>query len=106
MWVSGTVLLVAGGVTAGCSAVIPLVGFGAKGVAAASLATAWQSVIYAGNTCGLFSVLQSSGATCAWIGGVKLGIASAAAGGAAMAASGSNGSNGSKCGSKKQEKQQ
>lgn len=46
---------------------IPLLGFGAAGVAAGSAAAAAQSAFYGGATCGLFSVLQSAGATLVWV---------------------------------------
>jgi hypothetical protein len=46
---------------------IPLLGFGVGGVVAGSVAAAVQSAVYGGATGGLFSVLQATGATLAWV---------------------------------------
>jgi Interferon-induced 6-16 family len=46
---------------------IPILGWTSAGVAAGSVAAAVQSTVYGGATCGLFSVLQSLGATGAWM---------------------------------------
>lgn len=46
---------------------IPLAGFGVGGVVAGSAAAAAQSALYGGATTGVFSVLQSTGATLAWV---------------------------------------
>jgi hypothetical protein len=74
-------ILVTGGtiLTFGALAV-PMLGFGVGGVAAGSAAAGIQSVAYSGATCGAFSVLQSVGATLAWI--------PVASGGAAASATG------------------
>lgn len=50
-----------GGILGTCS--LPLLGFGANGVAAASIAAAWESSIGSVATGGLFATLQSLGAT-------------------------------------------
>mmetsp|Transcript_4738 Transcript_4738/g.13142 ORF Transcript_4738/g.13142 Transcript_4738/m.13142 type:complete len:293 (+) Transcript_4738:212-1090(+) len=60
-------VIAAGSVLTACSLAIPLLGFGVAGVAAGSTAAAIQSVFYGGYTSGLFSFLQSVGATGAWI---------------------------------------
>jgi hypothetical protein len=46
---------------------IPRLGFGVGGVVAGSVAAGVQSAVYGGATGGLFSVLQASGATLAWV---------------------------------------
>ena len=51
---------------AAAAASIPAIGFTAGGVAAGSLAAAAQSMFYGGATAGVFSALQSAGATGAW----------------------------------------
>lgn len=63
----GGVLLGAGTVLCVVSIAIPLAGFGAGGVVAGSTAAAVQSAVYGGYTTGVFSVLQSVGATMAWV---------------------------------------
>jgi hypothetical protein len=74
------------GLLAFCAALAtPAVGFTAGGVAAGSAAAAAQSTIYGASTCGLFSALQSMGATLAWIPMAGAGAAVGASGGAGMA---------------------
>ena len=51
----------------GVALAVPLAGFGAGGVLAGSIAAGVQSVVYGGATCGVFSALQSVGATMAWL---------------------------------------
>jgi hypothetical protein len=46
---------------------VPALGFTAGGVAAGSAAAAAQSAVYGGTTFGLFSALQSMGATLTWV---------------------------------------
>lgn len=60
------------------SLLIPLLGFGFEGIAAGSVAAGIQSAFYGGETTGIFSMLQSAGATGAW-------MPTAAVGGAAVA---------------------
>ncbi|KAF9447233.1 hypothetical protein P691DRAFT_802720, partial [Macrolepiota fuliginosa MF-IS2] len=65
---AGVILGIAGGailLPVAAPAALATVGFTTSGVAAGSLAAAAQSVIYGGATTGLFSVLQSAGATAA-----------------------------------------
>ncbi len=81
----GTILGVGVAVTLGALA-IPLAGFGAAGVAAGSIAAATQSAVYGGATTGIFSILQSIGATMAWVTPAVAGGAMTATGGAALAA--------------------
>ncbi|KAI0674020.1 hypothetical protein C8Q78DRAFT_1076964 [Trametes maxima] len=52
-------------VTAGAAIVLPVIGFTSAGVAAGSIAAGVQSAVYGGATCGVFSLLQSAGATIA-----------------------------------------
>ena len=63
---SGTLIAVSSVLTVGAVAV-PMLGFGAGGVVAGSTAAAVQSLVYGGGTGGLFSVLQSVGATLGWV---------------------------------------
>ncbi len=59
-------------------AALALAGFTTAGVAAGSLAAAAQSLFYGGATCGIFSLLQSLGATgVIWIGAAAAGVATA-----------------------------
>ena len=85
--IAGT-LLAGGAVLSICALAIPLVGFGVRGVAAGSFAAATQSAVYGGATCGLFSVLQSAGATLAWVPVCAAGAAAAGIGGAILSQSG------------------
>ena len=78
----GRLMVVGTVVTVGAVA-IPLAGFTAGGVAVGSLAAVVQSIFYGGATCGVFSILQSVGATLAWV--------PAAAGGTAVATAGAVG---------------
>ena len=62
---------------------VPMLGFGMGGIAAGSAATVMQA-LYGGATCGLFSILQSVGATLAWIPVALCGAAASAMGVAAL----------------------
>lgn len=79
-----TLVAVGSVVTLGALA-IPLAGFGVAGVGAGSLAAATQSVVYGGATCGVFSFLQSVGATMAWVPIASSGAVATAAGAGALA---------------------
>lgn len=70
-----TVLLSAGGILIAGALAIPLLGFGAAGVAGGSTAARIQSNVYGSATAGLFSVLQSIGATMAWAPLATVGVA-------------------------------
>ena len=64
--VGGTLIGLGAIATIGALAV-PVLGFGVAGVAAGSVAAGIQSAVYGGATTGLFSILQSAGATLAWV---------------------------------------
>ena len=68
-----TAAAVLGGAAVVTSLAIPLAGFGVGGVVGGSLAAAIQSAVYGGATTGVFSLLQSVGATSAWITPAALG---------------------------------
>ena len=74
----GTLIAVGSLLTIG-SICFPILGFAAEGVVLGSAAASIQSAIYGGATCGVFSVLQSVGATMMW-------VPIAVAGGGAIAA--------------------
>jgi hypothetical protein len=76
----GGILVTGGAILTFGALAVPMLGFGVGGVAAGSVAAGIQSVAYSGATCGAFSVLQSVGATLAWI--------PVASGGAAASATG------------------
>ena len=80
---AGTLIAVGSILTLGALAV-PLAGFGAGGVVAGSVAAGVQSAVYGGATCGVFSVLQSVGATLAWVPVAGSGAAVASSGGAIL----------------------
>lgn len=63
----GSVLVAAGTIATVAALAVPIAGFGVGGVVAGSAAAAAQSAIYGGATCGVFSVLQSIGATLVWV---------------------------------------
>eukprot|EP00873_Tetraselmis_striata_P001276 jgi/Tetstr1/421540/TSEL_012487.t1 len=77
-------LVALGTVATGGFLAVPLVGFTSAGVAAGSAAAAAQSAIYGAATAGAFSVLQSIGATGAWVTGAMAGTGVAATGGVAL----------------------
>eukprot|EP01104_Vermistella_antarctica_P001586 TRINITY_DN11659_c0_g1_i1.p2 TRINITY_DN11659_c0_g1~~TRINITY_DN11659_c0_g1_i1.p2 ORF type:complete len:205 (+),score=30.04 TRINITY_DN11659_c0_g1_i1:102-716(+) len=58
---------------------LPLLGFGAGGVAASSLAAATQSAVYGGAATGVFSLLQSAGAVGAFSTATNVAIGASAA---------------------------
>lgn len=79
---------------AGLAFAIPAAGFGLGGVAVGSAAAAVQSTVYGAATSGLFSVLQSMGATVAWAPMAVAGAAGAGSGTAVMAHAVSSGGTG------------
>lgn len=62
----GGCLIAAGSIATLGALAVPLLGFGVEGVVAGSIAASVQSAFCGGATTGLFSVLQSAGATLAW----------------------------------------
>jgi Fascin domain len=78
--IGGTLIATGAILTLGAVAV-PLAGFGVGGVMAGSTAAAAQSAFYGGATTGLFSILQSAGATLAWVPVCASGAAAATTGG-------------------------
>ncbi|KAI1792004.1 hypothetical protein LXA43DRAFT_371255 [Ganoderma leucocontextum] len=48
---------------AGAALALPAIGFASTGVVGGSIAAGVQSLVYGGSTCGVFSILQSVGAT-------------------------------------------
>ncbi len=84
--VGGTLLGVGVTVTA-VALTIPLAGFGAGGIAAGSIAATAQSMFYGGAAAGVFSFLQSAGATMAWVGPSLAGGVMTATGSAMLAGS-------------------
>jgi hypothetical protein len=73
-------LMVAGTVATMGAVAIPLAGFSATGIIGGSLAAWIQSTFYGAATCGVFSVLQSAGATLAWVPVASGGTAAVTAG--------------------------
>ena len=78
----GTLIAVGSLLTIG-SICVPILGFAAEGVVLGSAAASIQSAIYGGATCGVFSVLQSVGATMMWV-PIAVGGGGAIAAGAAL----------------------
>jgi len=83
-------LVVGAGVTASAYVFLPVAGFTASGIRLGSSAAEIQSVVYGANTGGLFSVLQSTGATMTASSVAGSVAAGGAAGGAVGAAIGDN----------------
>ncbi|KAI0756016.1 hypothetical protein C8Q80DRAFT_1125696 [Daedaleopsis nitida] len=81
--------------TAGAALILPAIGFTSMGVAGGSLAALAQSVLYGASTGGVFSVLQSVGATIVAPAAIEVvgavGAAAVGAGAIAEAAAGSEG---------------
>ena len=80
----GGTLAIGGAILTFGALAVPMLGFGVGGVAAGSVAAGIQSLAYGGATCGAFSVLQSVGATLAWIPVASCGAAASATGVAAL----------------------